>query len=96
LPARDARGDALARLKLTFKEQRELTALPVELEALEREQHALTERMCAPDYHKQGVETIKADRLRAQEIEHVLAEKFERWGELDARAPFRSGPDTLS
>jgi len=94
--ARDTRGGTPARVKLTFKEQRELTSLPVELEALEREQHALTERMCAPEYHKQGVETIKADRLRAQEIEHVLAAKFERWGELDARAPSRPGPDTLS
>jgi ATP-binding cassette subfamily F protein uup len=92
----ERRGGTRARVKLTFNEQRELTALPVELEALEREQHALTERMCAPDYHKQCVETIKADRLRAQEIEHALAAKFERWGQLDARAPSRSGPDTLS
>ncbi len=75
-----------ARLKLTFKEQRELEALPGELEALEREQHVLTERMCAPGYHKQDVETIKADRLRARELEHALAEKFARWGALDERA----------
>ena len=34
--------------KLTFAERRELAALPDELEALEREQHALTERMCRP------------------------------------------------
>ncbi len=31
-----------ARAKLSFKEQRELAALPAELEALEKEQHALT------------------------------------------------------
>ena len=34
---------------LTFKEQRELERLPAEIEALERDQHALTERMSAPD-----------------------------------------------
>jgi len=28
---------------------------------------------------------IKADRARAEEIEHALARKFERWGELDKR-----------
>ncbi len=75
-----------ARGRLTFKEKRELDALPAELEALEREQHELTERMCAPDYHRQSVERIKADRARAEEIERLLADKFERWGELDARA----------
>jgi ATP-binding cassette subfamily F protein uup len=79
------RPGTAARAKLSFAERRELAALPEELEALEREQHALTERMCRPDYHKQGGEAIKADRRRAEEVEHTLARKFERWGELDAR-----------
>jgi ABC transport system ATP-binding/permease protein len=74
------------RVRLTFNEQRELDALPVELEALEREQHALSERMCAADYHRQDVDRIRADRRRAEEIEHLLAARFERWGELDAKA----------
>ncbi len=82
-------GGAAARTKLTFSERREFAALPMELEALEREQHALTERMCRTDYHKEGVDAIKADRRRAEEIEHALARKFERWGALDAR---QSGP----
>jgi ATP-binding cassette subfamily F protein uup len=75
------------RTKLSFKEQRELEALPAELEALEREQHALAARMSAPDYYKQDVATLKADRSRAEHIEHALARKFERWGALDARIP---------
>ena len=74
-----------AQRKLTFAERRELEALPDEIEALEREQHALTERMCQPDYHRDGPERMKADRARAAEIEHALAAKFERWGELDSR-----------
>ena len=41
-----------ARAKLTFKEQRELSQLPAEIEALEREQQALSERMSAADYHR--------------------------------------------
>jgi ATP-binding cassette subfamily F protein uup len=73
------------RTGLTFREQRELEALPAELEALEEEQRALTQRMCAPDYHRQEVAQIKADRQRALEMERLLAEKFERWGDLDAR-----------
>jgi ATP-binding cassette subfamily F protein uup len=83
-PPRERTPDT--RIRLTFSEQRELDALPAELEALEREQHALSERMCAPDYHRQDAERIKADRRRAQEIEQLLAERFARWGELDAKA----------
>ena len=44
------------KVKLTFKEQRELESLPAEIEALEREQHELTARMAGADYHKQGPE----------------------------------------
>jgi ABC transport system ATP-binding/permease protein len=79
------RGDKAA--GLSFKEQRELDALPAELEALEREQAALTSRMSDPDYYKQDASIIKSDGRRAQDIEHLLAAKFERWGELDARKP---------
>ncbi len=71
---------------LSFKEQRELDALPDAIEALEAEQHALTERMCAPGYHQQPPDALRADRLRAETIEHALAEKFERWAALDAKA----------
>ncbi|MHB8495000.1 MAG: ATP-binding cassette domain-containing protein [Casimicrobiaceae bacterium] len=82
-----ARGGARpSRVRMTFKEQRELEALPDEIEALEREQHELSGRMCAPDYHRQGVERLKADRHRAEEIEAMLRERFERWGALDAKA----------
>jgi ATP-binding cassette subfamily F protein uup len=84
------RGDAPravpARVKLSFREQRELEALPAELEALEREQHALTTRMSGADYGRLGQDVIRADRLRAGELEHLLAAKYERWGALDAKA----------
>jgi ATP-binding cassette subfamily F protein uup len=84
-PSPETPRGTTAGAKLTFAERREFAALPEELEALEREQHALTERMCRADYHKASVEAIKADRRRAEEVEHALARKFERWGELDAR-----------
>ena len=80
-----AAGRVVAPRKLTFAERRELEALPDDIEALEREQHELTERMCRPDYHREGPERMKADRTRAAEIEHALAARFERWSELDSR-----------
>ena len=76
---------AVKRAKFSFKEQRELQALPAELETLEREQQALTARMSAPDYHRQGADAVKTDRLRAKAIERAIAVKFERWAALDAR-----------
>jgi len=72
--------------KLSFKETRELQALPAELEALEVEQHALAQRMNAADYHREGGDAIKRDTARAAEIEHLLARKLERWVELEGRA----------
>jgi ATP-binding cassette subfamily F protein uup len=84
---RTERGAGRAqRVKLSFKEQRDLERLPAEIEALEQEQHALTERMSSADYHRQGPDAIKADRVRAEAIEHELAAKFERWSALEAKA----------
>jgi ATP-binding cassette subfamily F protein uup len=71
--------------KMSFKEQRELDALPAEIEALEQEQQQLTARMSSADYHKQGAEAIKADGKRAGEIEQQLAKKYERWAMLDQK-----------
>ena len=42
--------------------------------------------MSRADYHKANVEQIKADRKRPPEIEPLLAEKFERWASLEAKA----------
>ena len=73
------------RVKLTYKETRELEALPGEIEALEAEQRALAERMSAPDYFRQPPEALRADRARGEEIEALLMHKLERWQSLDDR-----------
>ena len=72
------------RTRLGHKEQRELASLPAEIEALEREQVAITARMSAPAYHQQGAPRIRADRGRLEEIEALLLAKFERWEALEA------------
>ncbi|MBN8478551.1 MAG: ATP-binding cassette domain-containing protein, partial [Burkholderiales bacterium] len=76
-------GGARPRAKLSYKEQRELESLPAEIEALEREQHEITARVCAPDYHRQGADAVRRDRARAEEVEHLLAAKIERWVALE-------------
>jgi ABC transport system ATP-binding/permease protein len=72
------------RTQLSYKEQRELTALPDEIEALELEQRALTERMAGPDYRHTDSAQIASDGRRIAEIEELLMRKLERWDALEA------------
>ncbi len=73
------------RTKLSYKETRELEALPGEIEALEAEQQALAARMAAPDYWQPG-EALRGGQKRSAEIEALLMEKLERWEALEAKA----------
>jgi ATP-binding cassette subfamily F protein uup len=79
----DERGVSRPR-KLSYKESRELEALPMEIEALEAEQTALHARMVEPDYYRQPPDVLRADQARSTEIERLLMEKLERWEALDA------------
>jgi ATP-binding cassette subfamily F protein uup len=74
------------RSKLTYKETRELEALPKEIEALEAEQQALAARMHAPEYYKQAAQVLRQDRQRSAEIETLLHRKLERWEALEAKS----------
>lgn len=71
--------------KLSYKESRELAALPGELEALEAEQHALAANMSSAEYYKQGAEVVLKDQQRSAEIEALLLAKLERWEALEAK-----------
>jgi len=89
-PREAARPAALApsapiRIKLSFKENRELASLPAEIEQLEQEQRELAARMSSGSYHAEGAARIKVDRERGAAVERLLEEKFARWAELDAR-----------
>jgi ATP-binding cassette subfamily F protein uup len=76
---------AKKKAKLSYKETRELEALPKEIEALEAEQKALLAKLAAPDYYRQPPEALRADQQRAAEIERLLEQKLERWTALEAR-----------
>jgi len=72
--------------KLSYKETRELQALPAEISALEAEQRALAAKMAEPDYYRQSPEILRTDQARTTEIEKLLNEKLERWEALEAKA----------
>jgi ATP-binding cassette subfamily F protein uup len=73
--------------KLSYKEQRELAALPEEIEALEREQTEINAKMASAEYHRQGATQIREDRKRLEEIETLLLDKFARWETLEELKP---------
>jgi ATP-binding cassette subfamily F protein uup len=71
--------------KLSYKESRELEALPKEIEALEAEQSSLAAKMSGAEYYKQPPDTLRTDRQRGEEIERQLMQKLERWEHLESR-----------
>ena len=74
------------RVKLSFKEKRELETLPSQIEALEREQADLTARMADANYHRAGAEKIRGDRARVDETARALEASFDRWAVLEEKA----------
>ncbi|MFP5379239.1 MAG: ABC transporter ATP-binding protein, partial [Vicinamibacteria bacterium] len=72
--------------KLTYKETRELEALPARIEALEEEQRQLNARMAGADFYKEGADAIKTAMDRAAALETELAAAYERWAALEARS----------
>jgi ATP-binding cassette subfamily F protein uup len=80
------------RAKLSYKESRELEALPREIEALEAEQKQLAAKMSGPDYYRQPPDVLRADQQRSAEIETLLLAKLERWEALEAKGPHAPRP----
>ena len=71
-----------AKRKLSYKEQRELEALPQRIEALEAEQKAIDDALAEGSLY--GTDPAKAAELatRHGEIEEALMEALERWDAL--------------
>lgn len=74
-----------ARKKLSFKEQRELEALPAEIEALEQQQNALHAQFASGEVYQQSAEQIKALQESLAALEAALLEKMTRWETLESQ-----------
>ena len=72
--------------KLTWKEERELEALPQKIEQLETEQSELHAAMAAPEFYKQDQAEITKTASRVEEIAAELETLMERWEELESIA----------
>jgi len=71
--------------KLSYKEQRELEALPGRIQALEAEQAALAERLAGADLYQKEPQRVAELQARHAAIEDELMAALERWEALGSR-----------
>ena len=76
-------GQSQAR-KLKFAEKAELEALPGQIEALEREQQQLYERLSDPKLYQENGADVARIQARLAELEQELEAAYERWMFLEA------------
>jgi ATP-binding cassette subfamily F protein uup len=69
--------------KLSYKDQRELDSLPVQIEKLEKQQASLAAKMSDPEFFKAAFAEVQrvTDELAA--VGAQLEAVFARWGELE-------------
>jgi ATP-binding cassette subfamily F protein uup len=84
-PAATASAQA-KKVKLSYKEQRELEELPQLIASLEAEQSAITAQLNGPDFYKTNPADAKRMTARYAEVEEQMLEALERWETIEARA----------
>jgi len=70
--------------RLTYKEGKELEALPARIEDLETEQETLHARMGDPKLYQEAPDEVKTIRDRLAAVETELTTTYQRWEELDS------------
>ncbi len=83
-PTPSATNGKASRRKPSYKEQRELEALPARIESLEAEQRRLTEDVSDPGFYKRPQQDIAGALARLDAVGAELAECYARWADLDA------------
>ncbi|NVJ68165.1 MAG: ATP-binding cassette domain-containing protein [Gammaproteobacteria bacterium] len=70
--------------KLSYKDQRELDALPQAIAELEAKIGELQQQMAQPEFYQQAKSEITHANEQMSQLETELETKFERWEELEA------------
>ncbi|QER40640.1 ATP-binding cassette domain-containing protein [Acinetobacter suaedae] len=78
-----ALASAPKKVKLSYKDQRELEQLPAEIEKLEAEQTELSDKLADGSWFVSDANAATLASQRLAEIEELLLEKLERWDELE-------------
>jgi len=69
---------------LTFKEKKELEALPGLIESLEAEREGIYESLADPDFYRQAGNRFPESEARIKEIEKKITAAYERWDILES------------
>ncbi|MBC8354771.1 MAG: ATP-binding cassette domain-containing protein [Planctomycetes bacterium] len=69
--------------RLSYKEQRELDALPEAIEKLEAEVAKLHQQMAEPTFYQQSRDQIAKKQLELKDLGDKLANAYSRWEELE-------------
>ena len=78
--------------KLSYKDQRELDALPAKIEHLEAAVAALQQTVADPGFYSQESDTVRTTLEKLADAEAELERRVDRWVELETlAASFRSG-----
>ena len=72
--------------KLSYKEQRDLDALPALIASLEAEQKTISEQLADPELYRQRPDDVSLLNQRFAEIDTLLLENLEKWEEIEAKA----------
>ena len=70
--------------KLTWKEQRELEALPAQIETAETSQQEFHDRLADPALYQSGGDEVVQLKAQLETIEAELADLYERWEKLES------------
>lgn len=79
------RRKTASKTKLSYKEQRELNQLPGKIELLESNVSTLQSEIASPDFYSNDSEHVQMTLSKLSEIEGLLEQRVERWGELQSR-----------
>jgi len=72
------------RKQLSYLKQRELDALPEQIEQLEEQLQQLTDTIGQPDFYQQEQDQIEKATTRLEDLQQELKTCYKRWEELEA------------
>ncbi len=81
----ESRAPSAEAKKLSYREQRELEALPGRIESLEAEQRTLNAKIADPAFYSEPTDVLKVAVARLDAIGTELAEVYARWDRLESR-----------
>ncbi|MFQ5760146.1 MAG: hypothetical protein ACE5HM_04135 [Acidiferrobacterales bacterium] len=80
---RDKNKRSTQKQKLSYKEERELAAIPGRIEELEYEQQGLEHQISQREFYQQDKAIITATLARLDQVGEDLEHAYGRWGYLE-------------